>query len=277
MAETAKSVGAPGLFLGLGDELLCRSLAFLDIKSLAQSELTCLKFHRLDMWQTLDGPPRQRSSAATAKERVVRFELASKFAASMLEQTQSHYDFSSGDYVLRSKGCPGCNHLSYLGIAIYREPDPYEFFVRFTDRSNNQNVVWEGFLPVTDERQIGPRSALFGVSLDAVLENHSKIFLLPNGELRELTNLSVTVVAQRRNDSMCRPYLLVATCGPNSSNGFNGFLSQFSGGRFHGIRGNPRNEDPQDDTQIIFAIKSRIEDQGRSLKIFYKYIQRVYR
>ena len=133
--------------LVVGNDGITAILPFLTAPELGRYEMTCRALKRLSQgsahWGYLEKyqSVMKRSSASTARMRVVRYHEASKFAKRLEPLFEDHLMYP-GDG-------PECNGCSKFPSKTLTNPSPieYELFVRFSKmESNDYAVLFEGFI-----------------------------------------------------------------------------------------------------------------------------------
>jgi hypothetical protein len=143
-------------------------LPYLDAKDLSQLTACCCRVLRElgpDEFEKRDAKHESgKSSAATVRERVVRFYKADMYAARM-----ELHDYSNDQ---ATWCCRGCDTFPYLNVAALREErNQYEFFVRF---ALPEGLQWQGFLRRQPHQR---RRTMPGKVVLSLLEMHDRAFL----------------------------------------------------------------------------------------------------
>jgi hypothetical protein len=158
------------LCVGEDDHVLTAMMEFLTIEDVGRCEMACrtLKRRAKHCWDKFDedilnDPSRRSPSAQDARERVVRYHLASNLARRIggMGESISKHLIAGG---LNEEGglidrrvhdcCEGCDFPDELNFGVFRQDttNDYELFVRFSRTSDNHSFA-EGFLPF--QRQNG--------------------------------------------------------------------------------------------------------------------------
>jgi hypothetical protein len=152
------------LCVGEDDHVLSAVMEFLTIEDVGRCEMVCrtLKLRAKHCWDRFDedllnDTSRRSPSAQDARERVVRYHLASNLArriGGMGESMSKHLIVDSldefGDLIDKRVHdcCEGCDFPEELNFGVFRRDrtNDYELFVRFSRTSDNHSFA-EGFLP----------------------------------------------------------------------------------------------------------------------------------
>jgi hypothetical protein len=219
---------------GEDDNVLSTVMEFLTVEDAGRCEMVCqtLKRRANHYWDKFDEnllshPSRRSPSARNARERVIRYHLASNLArriGGMGESISKHvFDcyLNTDDDLDHSRVpdcCEGCDFPEELDFGVLHRDttDDYELFVRFSRTSDNYSFA-EGFLPIRrgDNLELSLQGMDFSkwpkiVEITRLIKNHNEEEGLDNDDLLHecMRELTATVVAIDKTSS--RASLVIA-------------------------------------------------------------------
>ena len=175
----------------VGEAPFLEIMSYLDVREMTNAQFVCrtLRQNSPMIWTQKEKTLGSTGEDATAQGRCCRFFKASKYAERMQDVALRHYDYNDPEPTHVKCWC--CQNFPNLEARVFRHPQKYEFFCRFSDRivECNPRVIWEGFCPST-------KISYSGLSLDV-----SEIFC--NIRMKEDFGTYMFRSSERNFVSMC--------------------------------------------------------------------------